>query len=102
MLQLLSILKGIKDKNSVFFINNLIIVLIFTLLYYFGHYYIEQGFEKITKDKEDLTLFDFLHFSFVTQTTNGYGDVLITSPIMKFINMLHLITLLAFNLIIFF
>lgn len=97
MLQLLSLFKAIKNRDMKLFWLNIGYVVIFSLIYYYAHHKIEPGFGKYAKD--DVTMFDTLHFSFVTQTTNGYGDMYITSKLLKFINMIHLFGLLGINIL---
>jgi hypothetical protein len=98
MFQLLSLLRALKNNNIKLFVYNIIFVLVFSVIYYFAHHHIEEGFGKYTKD--NITFFDTLHFSFVTQTTNGYGDMYITSQFLKLVNMFHLLALLSINLFI--
>jgi hypothetical protein len=97
MIQLLALFKTIKNRDYKLFWLNIAYVFIFSILYYYSHHNIQEGFGKYSKD--EVTFFDTLHFSFVTQTTNGYGDMYITSKFLKFINMIHLFGLLAINIL---
>lgn len=97
MLQLLTILRSMKNGSRKLFVYNMLYVGVFSIIYYIAHHYIEPGFGKY--NKEDITMFDTLHFSFVTQTTNGYGDMFINSSFLKFVNLIHLFGLLALNLL---
>jgi len=96
MLQLISLFKSIKNKDYKLFWLNVCYVFVFSIIYYFAHHKVSPGFGKYSKD--DVSFFDTLHFSFVTQTTNGYGDMFITSNFLKLINMVHLFGLLAINI----
>ena len=99
MIQLLGIFKAIKNKDMKLFLLNIIFVFIFSIVYYYIHNNIQEGFGKY--NKKEVSFFDTLHFSFVTQTTNGYGDMYITSDLLKLVNMFHLLGLLSLNLLMF-
>lgn len=100
MLQSFYLIKSIKNKNYEIFFNNILLAFIFGILYYIIDNYYERGIIRITtheKLSKDITFFDCMHFSFLNQTTNGFGDMLITTRLLKVMNLIHLILLLTIN-----
>lgn len=84
------------NKKSILILY-LITGIIFSILYYLINYYDEDSFTSIDKLKKE-TYFDFLHYSFVTQTTVGYGNVYPNNSNGKLINMLHLLWVIVLTI----
>jgi uncharacterized membrane-anchored protein len=100
MLLYLTFAKAIKDKKLSFFLNNIIVVLLFSFLYFIFYHFEKNGLVKENMvEHSEITYFDCLHFSFAVQTTNGHSHLFINSYKLKFINIIHYILLLAMNLI---
>lgn len=94
---MLKTIKNGKIKfDRVLLIKTLLIytlsLFIFTIVYFMIYKYDKKSFysSSIDKGTSGLTLFDFFHFSLVTQTTVGYGDVYPKSNLSKFVNTIHL------------
>lgn len=80
----------LKHVRRQFFINHIGLILLFTILYYLA----EKIYSEPQNDKNNkLTLFDWFHFSLVTQTTVGYGAIIPTTKILKIINTIQLLTI---------
>tara|TARA_Y100000780_G_C13694897_1_gene421143 strand:+ start:5532 stop:5873 length:342 start_codon:yes stop_codon:yes gene_type:complete len=98
----------IKFKSN-YFIHHIIVVLIFSILYYLSSILIEDSIIKkrqliIKDDNNDgdneykykdvgLSFWDCLYFSLVTQTTVGYGDIVMTHNFTRIINFIQLLTI---------
>lgn len=74
-----------------FFTSHLILISIFSLIYYLLYYYDETSFTNTLKNKKTMTYFDFLYFSLTTQTTVGYGDIHPTTHLSRTFNMIQLL-----------
>lgn len=70
----------------------LISTFIFGIIYYLVYHFDNDSF-IVLKNNEDVNLFDFLHFSLVTQTTVGYGGMKAVKNISKLANYIQLIVL---------
>lgn len=82
------------DKKGLFFIRHLSIVLLFALMYYISSIYIKNSVNIKNKDKNNkLSFWDCLYFSLVTQTTVGYGDIVMTHNFTRLINFIQLLTI---------
>ena len=91
-------------KKINFFIEQIIIVLFFTILYYINETYFEnKSLESLSfKDNSEITFFNCLHFSLVTQTTVGYGNFSAVKPVSKVINVCQLFCVLGKTLLFFY
>jgi hypothetical protein len=85
-----------KSKHH-FFINHIISILIFAVAYYLSSKYIHESMRN--KDNSNMSLWDCIYFSLVTQTTVGYGDIVPTHAVTKLINVLQLLTIYGVLLI---
>lgn len=82
------------EKKGLFFISHLSVILLFALLYYISSIYIKGSVNNKEKDKDgELSFWDCLYFSLVTQTTVGYGDIVMTHKFTKLINFIQLLTI---------
>ena len=108
-----------RDRNSVFsFISNTIIliftidimvVILFSLLYYNLQFWVKDSFvrsseksQKLTNNVNNFTFLECLHFSVVTQTTLGYGDMVPRGNIPVFINTIQIVSLYAIPFLVFY
>jgi voltage-gated potassium channel len=66
-------------------------ILVFALLYFISGKFATQ----YLNEKENLSFFNALYFSIVTQSTVGYGDLVPTNVLTKSITMLQLLTIVA-------
>jgi hypothetical protein len=104
---MLSKIFNIKLKSN-YFIHHMSIVLIFSLLYYLSSIFIEDSIikrgQRIISDDDTndepykyrdvgLSFWDCLYFSLVTQTTVGYGDIVMTHYFTRIINFIQLLTI---------
>jgi hypothetical protein len=82
-----------KSKRIDFILGHMAFIFIFGLFYYITYLYLEpDGFIK-ANDDTNLSLWDCIHFSLVTQTTVGYGGLVPMGKFTKFINALQLLTI---------
>jgi hypothetical protein len=85
-------------NKAIIIIVNLLIVIIFTSIYYkLGtneHFYFNNE-PKQTK----LTLLNALYFTFITHFTIGYGDIVPKSNLLRCIIMIQCICMITFLLI---
>jgi len=79
-------------KHNFFILSHMFIILLFASIYYSIFIYDNNSF-NIYKNEEDVNYFDFLHFSLVTQTTVGYGDVMPIKNISRIMNFIQLLTI---------
>lgn len=90
--------QGINNKRTTtFFILQVTMALIFGILYYLSVLFDEKVLGiKIQTDDMHANIFEALHFSLITQTTVGYsGGYTYLSDSGKFVNFLHLFSMLA-------
>jgi hypothetical protein len=88
-----------KGVYKSFIKHNVILIAIFTLLYYISSY-IAYKYEFInTKTNEKVTerysLFQAFYFTLITQTTVGYGELRPNDRLTQTLNILQLICILA-------
>jgi len=85
--------KSDNDKIMNNILGHTLFIILFGIFYYLTHLYLEKdGFVKANSEKE-ISLWDCIHFSIVTQTTVGYGGLIPMGPIMKFVNAIQLFTI---------
>jgi uncharacterized membrane protein len=92
-----------KSKHR-FFVHHIITILLFAAAYFLASKYINESMmNKSTLKKHtsnnNVSFWDCLYFSLVTQTTVGYGDIVPTHAVTKFINVLQLLTIYGVLLI---
>lgn len=84
------ILNRVNIRHYTLFIYNIICIGIFSVLYYVS--------DKVLNSKshsKKLNVNDALYFSVVTQTTLGYGDIVPTHSITRFLVILQCLSILA-------
>ena len=108
-----------RDRNSIFsFISNsiiliftidIIVVILFSVIYYNLQFWIKDSFvrstenpQKLTNNVNNFTFLECLHFSLVTQTTLGYGDIVPRGNIPVFINTIQIVSLYAIPFLVFY
>lgn len=86
-----------RGKLSKVFINQMILVVVFAILYYVGHKIgLHYKFHKDVDSSirhEPFSFFDAFRFSLVTQTTVGYGAEAPQTIITKVINVMQLLSI---------
>lgn len=93
-----------KSKHR-FFLHHILLILFFAVAYYISSQYITDSMVNHSshkgnhKNSKQLSLWDCMYFSLVTQTTVGYGDISPTHPITKLINVIQLLTIYGVLLI---
>lgn len=86
----------LKHKKFAFFRNQVLIVLLFAILYYVNEKLFEkQSLKKDTNNSDEITFYDCIHFSLVTQTTIGYGNYGSIKPNSQYINLLQMFSVLG-------
>ena len=88
--------KVTKNQRYTFIVRHISFIVMFGLLYYFTDKFLESdGFMKhgTEEQKTNITLWDCIHFSLVTQTTVGYGGLIPSGPIAKIVNAIQLLTI---------
>jgi len=80
-----------KKKFKRIMSNMISSILGFALLYFISGKFATQ----YLNEKENLSFFNALYFSIVTQSTVGYGDLVPTNVLTKSITMLQLLTIVA-------
>lgn len=100
MIYPLSIIKLIKkpfskfNDNKIAFITiNMLFILLFAIIYWIWG--TPEHFKSLYSAPY-LTCLDALYFSFTTHCTLGFGDIVPISPNMRFITILHTITMLSY------
>jgi len=98
-------LQKILQKKSLYILfKHLLIVLFFTLAYYASDHFERHRHKDITQDSHSdrhtllhskSSLFDYFYFSLITQTTVGYSQDVPLHRTTKWVNVLHLMTILA-------
>ena len=92
----LPILPIIKSKHIRFILRNLIIILIFSIIYFFAFKYLDNSYYFSDKMKEkEISFIDFLFFSICTQTTIGFGNIVPRHNLIKIIISIQLILSIA-------
>ncbi len=89
------IIASFNLQKKGFIISHLALILFFAVVYYIIHINFENTFECKNKkqNNKELSFFDFIYFSLVTQTTVGYGDIVPCHIFSKIITMLQLLTI---------
>jgi hypothetical protein len=67
-------------------------IIIFAIIYFSLYKSDSSSFTK-PEHKKEYDLFDFIHFSLVTQTTVGYGTMSPLSRTTKIVNLIQLLTI---------
>jgi voltage-gated potassium channel len=85
-------LSNIKLK---YLFTNIIIVVLFALIYWiFGS---KEHFQNISMPKKpNLSFLDALYFSFTTNCTLGYGDIVPISDAMKIVSIIHTLFMITY------
>ena len=91
----------IKESNKTMFLQHMLLIVLFAFAYYFAHIYIKHIHNRRSLIHPDehkhndtlITFFDCLRFSLITQTTVGYGSLIPTHTITKYINFIQLMTI---------
>jgi hypothetical protein len=98
-ISLFSIFKTIKH-TFIFYILYFLILICFTLIYWYFGTSENFNFNKASNNNRDsLTFINALYFSFITQSTTGYGDITPKTESMRIMVILQL-TFLALYFII--
>lgn len=96
---LLNMIKLNKNKFS-FYKLYFLVLIIFSLIYWLLGTSENFNFDKKTNNNSDsLTFINSLYFSFITQSTIGYGDITPKSELMRIIVMCQLILLVLYFII---
>ena len=88
-----------KKGLSLVFVRQMMAICFFALLYWIGDKIDAEknaSFSKSGGTKEEIhniTLYDALYFSLVTQTTVGYGDIVPQTVLTKTINIIQLLSI---------
>lgn len=93
-----------KNKKINFFFNQILLILIFATLYYINHKFIDSDFpslEKTGRNKE-ISFWNCVHFSAITQTTVGDGLINPVSLNSQVINMFQLLSIFTSSITFFF
>ena len=86
---------------------DVIIVIIFSIIYYYLQFWVKNSFVRSTEENtadpqgSKFTFLECLHFSIVTQSTLGYGDMIPTGNIPVVINTIQIISLYAIPFLVF-
>ena len=71
--------------------NMIFAILFFAVLYFIGGKFAT----KFLGEKKNISLYDAVYFSIVTQSTVGYGDLVPTNVLTKGITMIQLLSIVA-------
>ena len=86
----------IKDNHIKFFLRNIILILIFSCIYFIAFKYIDNSYYFSDEMKEKKVSFiDFLFFSICTQTTIGFGNIVPRHDLIKILISLQLLISIA-------
>lgn len=87
-----------KSRSIQFLLINFYSILFFSFVYFIHYLYDKDAyhFTSNTIDNKEITYLDFLHFSLVTQSTVGYGEIIAHKRFSKIINSLHIMTIFMF------
>lgn len=104
-----SIYSYVAKKINLILVIDIIVVILFSALYYYLQFWIKDSFvrsteetERLPKKEENFTYLECLHFSVVTQTTLGYGDMIPTGNIPVLINTIQIVSLYAIPFMVFY
>jgi hypothetical protein len=104
-----SVYSFISKRINLILTIDIFVVILFSVIYYNLQFWIRDSFvrsteetEKLPKDETFFTFLECLHFSVVTQTTLGYGDMIPTGNIPVFINTIQIISLYAIPFLVFY
>lgn len=91
----------LANSKHRFLLNHILIILFFAFTYYTLSNYIEGSMINNNSDDKNkpLSMYDSIHFSLVTQTTVGYGNIVPNHLITKIFNTLQLFTIYGILLI---
>ena len=84
-----------KNKKINFFLNQILLILIFATLYYINDKYIDSDFPSLENagTNKEISFWNCVHFSAITQTTVGYGLISPVSLNSQVINILQLLSI---------
>lgn len=71
--------------------NMIFAILFFAVLYFIGGKFATNFLDE----KENISFYDAVYFSIVTQSTVGYGDLVPTNVLTKSITMIQLLSIVA-------
>ncbi len=80
-----------SNFNKHKFKHHLIIISLFTLIYF----YVAKYYGSERDKKEINTMFDSFYLSATTHSTIGYGDIAPQSPILRMITIFHIFIVLS-------
>lgn len=83
-----------KNRLSTFIVLNIYTIILFSFVYYFHYLLNNDAYVTTTVSSNEMKYFDFLHFSLVTQSTVGYGDIIVKNNIAKLLNSIQLISIM--------
>jgi predicted membrane protein len=84
-------------KNHIkFFFKNIVLILIFSCIYFIAFKYLDNSYYFSDKMKEkEISFIDFLFFSICTQTTIGFGNIVPRHNLTKILISLQLLISIA-------
>ena len=98
-LSLFNLFKLNKNKFS-FYKLYILVLIFFALIYWLLGTSENFNFDKASNNNSDsLTFIDALYFSFITQSTTGYGDISPKTKLMRIIVMCQLTCLVLYFII---
>ena len=104
-----SLYSFISKRINLILVIDIIVVILFSVLYYYLQFRIKDSFvrsteetEKLPKNVKNFTFLECLHFSVVTQTTLGYGDMIPTGNIPTLLNTIQIVSLYAIPFFVFY
>lgn len=103
----ISLYSFISKRVNLILAIDIIVVILFAIIYYNLQFWIKNSFVRSSEETKLLpqgtkfTFLECLHFSVVTQSTLGYGDMIPTGNIPVVINTIQIISLYAIPFLVF-
>lgn len=84
-----------KNKKINFILNQILLILFFATLYYINDKFIDTDFPSLKNsgNEKEISFWNCLNFSAITQTTVGYGLISPVSLNSQVINMFQLLSI---------
>ena len=92
----MNLFPAVKENHIKFFLRNIVLIFIFSCIYFIAFKYVDNSYYFSDKMKEkEISFVDFLFFSICTQTTIGFGNIVPRHDLIKVLISLQLLISIA-------